>query len=101
MDLSRRSSDTELMDTEATDAADFAACLRDLATVNVVTLAHRPTLAWLAHVARSLPAGATLSVLDVGFGEGDLLRTIHRWTSTRSARRRRLPRPRRRWRCAT
>ncbi len=86
MDLSRRSSDTELMDTEATDAADFAACLRDLATVNVVTLAHRPTLAWLARVARSLPAGAALSVLDVGFGEGDLLRTIHRWGERRGLR---------------
>ena len=83
MDLSRRSVETELMDTEQTDAADFARCLRDLATVNVVTLAHRPTLAWLDRVARALPAGAPLSVLDVGFGEGDLLRTIHRWGARR------------------
>lgn len=86
MDLSRRTSATELMDTENTDAADFAACLRDLATVNVVTLAHRATLAWLARVARSLPEGAALSVLDVGFGEGDLLRAIHRWGERRGLR---------------
>ncbi len=86
MDLSRRSSDSELMDTEAADAADFAACLRDLAAVNVVTLAHRPTLAWLTRVARPLPAGAALSVLDVGFGEGDLLRAIHRWGKRRGLR---------------
>ena len=83
MDLSRRSALTELMDTEPTDAADFARCLRDLATVNVVTLAHRPTLAWLDHAARALPAGSALSVLDVGFGEGDLLRTVHRWGERR------------------
>ncbi len=83
MDLSRRSALTELMDTEATDAADFARCLRDLATVNVVTLAHRPTLAWLNRAARALPPGAPLSVLDVGFGEGDLLRHIHRWGARR------------------
>jgi len=83
MDLSRRSAEIELMDTETTDAADFARCLRDLATVNVVTLAHRPTLAWLDRVARALPAGAPLSVLDVGFGEGVLLRTIHRWGERR------------------
>ncbi len=83
MDLSRRSALTELMDTEPVDAADFARCLRDLATVNVVTLAHRPTLAWLDRAARALPASATLSVLDVGFGEGDLLRHIHRWAARR------------------
>lgn len=71
------------MDTEATNAADFAHCLRDLATVNVLTLAHRPTLAWLDRVARTLPAGTPLSVLDVGFGEGDLLRAIHRWGERR------------------
>ena len=72
-DFSRRSPQTEWMDTEAVSEADFAACLRDLSAVNTVTLARRPTVNWLRRAARGLPAGATFSVLDVGFGRGDML----------------------------
>ena len=67
------------MDTEAVSEADFAACLRDLATVNTLTRARPPTIAWLRRATRGLPRGAEVSVLDVGFGEGDMLRRIHRW----------------------
>lgn len=76
MDFSRRTDATEWMDTEAVDAADFAACLRDLATVNRVTFAHRPTLAWLARVTRGRDA---FGLLDVAYGQGDMTRAIHRW----------------------
>jgi 2-polyprenyl-3-methyl-5-hydroxy-6-metoxy-1,4-benzoquinol methylase len=47
----------------------------DLAQVNAVTLAARPTLRFLARAARGR---ATLKVLDVGFGDGDMLRRIAR-----------------------
>ncbi len=67
------------MDTEAVSEADFAACLADLATVNTVTLARLPTLGFVARVARRAP-GRTLRVLDVGCGEGDMLRRLHRWS---------------------
>ncbi len=83
MDFSARSTQTELMDTEATDAADFARCLADLATVNVVTLAARPTMDWLARATTTMPKGAGFSLLDVGFGHGDMLRAIHRWAGRR------------------
>ena len=86
MDLSRRSPLTELMDTEAVDAADFARCLADLATVNRVTLAHRPTLAWLAAATRELPRGASFRLLDVASGHGDMLRAIARWARARGLR---------------
>lgn len=86
MDLSRRSRETEWMDTEAVPEADFAACLRDLATVNTLTLARPPTIAWLRRAVRGLPRDAELSVLDVGFGEGDMLRRIHRWGTRRGLR---------------
>ena len=33
-----------------------------------------------------LPPGATVSVLDVASGEGDLLRAIHRWATRRGLR---------------
>ncbi len=75
-----RSRQTEWMDTEAVSADDFAACLADLATVNTVTLARLPTLGFMRRVARRHP-GRTLRVLDVGCGEGDMLRRLHRWSA--------------------
>ncbi|HEX2136318.1 MAG TPA: methyltransferase domain-containing protein [Microvirga sp.] len=82
-DFSRRSAETELMDVEAVGLEDFRACLRDLATVNTLTLTRAPTVAWLRRAARGMPRGARLSLLDVGFGHGDMLRRIYRWCSAR------------------
>jgi len=67
------------MDERRASPAELAVVLADLAAVNVVTLAHPPTIAFLRRVTRGLPAGVPLRVLDVGYGEGDLLRRIHRW----------------------
>ena len=82
----RRSPQLEWMDTEDVRAEDFAQCLADLAVVNTVTMARPPTIAFMRRVARRLTAGASLSVLDVGFGEGDMLRRIHRWGTRRGLR---------------
>ena len=68
------------MDTEAVSEADYAACLADLARVNSVTLARLPTLGFMARAVRRAP-GRRLRVLDVGCGEGDMLRRIHRWAA--------------------
>lgn len=62
---------------------EFAACLASLASANTATRARPPTLAWLARATRGLPRGANISVVDVGFGEGDMLRAVHRWASRR------------------
>ena len=43
-DFSRRSTATELMDTEPTSFEEFDGYLRDLERINVLTLAYRPTL---------------------------------------------------------
>lgn len=83
MNLSARSTAAELMDTECTDAADYAACLADLAQVNTFTFARRPTLAWLAQALRRVPVSEAVSVFDVAFGHGDMLRTIARWAARR------------------
>ncbi len=82
----QRSPQLEWMDTEDVSAADFAACLADLSVVNSVTLARPPTLAFMRRVARGMAAGERLSVLDAGFGEGDMLRRIHRWGTRRGLR---------------
>ena len=66
------------MDTERVEAGDLAACLRDLAAVNTVTLARPPTLGFMRRAcARGF--GRRISVLDVGCGDGDMLRRLHRW----------------------
>ena len=82
MNFTKRSAQTEWMDAPDVDPAELSACLRDLARVNTVTLARPPTLAFLRQVARRAP-GRTLSVLDVGSGEGDMLRRIARWGARR------------------
>jgi SAM-dependent methyltransferase len=71
---------------EQMDAPDlapdiYARVLNDLARVNDVTMARRPTLEFLERLPRS---DAPLRVLDVGFGDGDMLRAIARWAAKRS-----------------
>ena len=78
--LAERRHADELMDDPALDAATYHAVLADLAKVNRVTLAHRPTLSFLG---RAVGTKRRFSVLDVGFGDGDMLRAIARWAQRR------------------
>lgn len=75
----RREAD-ELMDDPALGAGTYHAVLADLAKVNRVTFAHRPTLAFLERAVGRL---SSFSLLDVGFGDGDMLRAIARWARRR------------------
>jgi SAM-dependent methyltransferase len=77
-DLRQRSREPELMDGADVSPAEFAACMHDLAQVNAITLARRPTLAFIDHALQATEGGRVLSIMDVGFGEGDMLRAIHR-----------------------
>ncbi len=70
----------ERMDDPSLPPEDYASVLHDLAQVNALTLAYRPTLAFLAR----LTCGQRhLRLLDVGFGDGDMLRRIARWAERR------------------
>lgn len=68
------------MDAADLPPATYARILRDLARVNRLTLARRPTLAFLA---RALGATRRFRLLDVGFGHGDMLRSIAHWARSR------------------
>jgi len=70
----------ELMDDPALDAETYHAVLHDLAKVNTATLARLPTLGFLERAVGGLDK---FSVLDVGFGDGDMLRSIARWADKR------------------
>lgn len=59
---------------------ELRACLHDIARVNRLTFAYRPTISWLeAHPA----SGRPLRVVDVGCGYGDTLRHIDAWAAKR------------------
>ena len=78
--LAERSGSQELMDDPALDAGTYRAVLTDLAKVNRATFAYRPTLSFLR---RALRGRAGFKLLDVGFGDGDMLRRIARWARRR------------------
>lgn len=76
MTLTVRSRAAEQMDAEDLDPATYARVLADLARVNRLTWARRPTLAFLD---RALAGRKRFSLLDVGYGDGDMLRDIAAW----------------------
>ncbi|TPG41261.1 methyltransferase domain-containing protein [Sphingomonas koreensis] len=80
MNLAVRAIADELMDADDLDTATYTAVVGDLAKVNAVTMAARPTLAFLERAT----AGMTrFRLLDVGFGDGDMLRRIAAWAAKR------------------
>lgn len=73
------------MELEQGSQAEIDRTMRELETINRLTLAYRPTLAWLERVAARAD-GAAISILDVACGRGDMSRRVWRW-----AERRRIP----------
>ncbi|EHJ59249.1 methyltransferase domain-containing protein [Novosphingobium pentaromativorans] len=64
------------MDAADLDSETYARVLRDLARVNRWTFTAHPALAFLRKATKD---AASFTLLDVGFGHGDLLRAIARW----------------------
>ena len=78
--LATRSLAEEMMDDPRLALSTYSAVLHDLAQVNTVTFARRPTLGFLD---RALGGAKRFRLLDVGFGDGDMLRAIARWAAKR------------------
>ncbi len=78
--LAERLQAEELMDDPALDAGTYHAVLHDLAKVNRATFAYRPTLDFLS---RAVGKRKSFRLLDVGFGDGDMLRRIALWAGRR------------------
>lgn len=85
-DFRRRATEPELMDIEDVTPEDFAACLDDLETVNALTLATRPTLDFLDRATANWDRGVEIRVMDCGYGQGGMLRSVHRWAVARGFR---------------
>ncbi|WP_343346225.1 methyltransferase domain-containing protein [Sphingomicrobium sp. XHP0239] len=78
--LAERRIAEERMDDPDLDPTIYRDVVHDLAKVNTVTLARRPTLGFLG---RALGSRRTFRLLDVGFGDGDMLRAIAAWSRKR------------------
>lgn len=78
--LAVRSRQEEQMDAPDIDPRVYEAVLADLARVNRWTFTARPTLNFLDRAAGQLKS---FSLLDVGFGHGDMLRAVGRWAQKR------------------
>ncbi len=78
--LTERLDTEELMDDPALPEPVYRAVLADLSRINRLTLAYRPTLQFLD---RALAGRNKFSLLDVGFGQGDMLRRIAHWAAAR------------------
>ena len=83
--LEARTIADEMMDADGLDPAIYARVLTDLAKVNTLTMARRPTLGFLDRVLKAHSSGP-LKILDVGFGDGDMLRAIQRWGGRRGVK---------------
>lgn len=82
--LSARIEREEEMDAADLPDARYAKVLADLARINRLTLAARPTLAFVDHLLDRHPHDqGPLRLLDVGFGAGDMLRRIARLAQKR------------------
>jgi 2-polyprenyl-3-methyl-5-hydroxy-6-metoxy-1,4-benzoquinol methylase len=80
--LAIRSRQDEQMDAADLDPAVYEKVLHDLARVNRWTFTAHPVLAFMK---RAIGTSKAFRLLDVGFGDGDILRAIASW-----ARRRRI-----------
>jgi 2-polyprenyl-3-methyl-5-hydroxy-6-metoxy-1,4-benzoquinol methylase len=78
--LAVRSRQDEQMDAADLDPAVYEQVLHDLARVNRWTFTAHPVLAFMK---RAIADTKGFRLLDVGFGDGDILRAIARWARRR------------------
>jgi 2-polyprenyl-3-methyl-5-hydroxy-6-metoxy-1,4-benzoquinol methylase len=78
--LAVRSRREEQMDAADLDPAVYERVLHDLARVNRWTFTAQPVLAYLK---RAVGDAKSFRLMDVGFGDGDVLRAIARWAKKR------------------
>ena len=78
--LSERRDTRELMDDPCLPETVYRDVLADLSRVNRLTLAYRPTIEFLERATKGMKS---FTLLDVGYGQGDMLRKIATWAQSR------------------
>lgn len=83
LDFSQRAQLVEMME-QPCSYEELRACLRDIARVDHLTFAFRPTVSWLERLIGTQSRSTTpLRVVDVGCGYGDTLRRLDAWSKRR------------------
>ena len=72
------------MDSEDLSPETFASVIADLAQVNSVTFARGPTISFVKRALNHVAFDTPVTILDVGFGDGDMLRAIADLLTTRA-----------------
>jgi 2-polyprenyl-3-methyl-5-hydroxy-6-metoxy-1,4-benzoquinol methylase len=80
-DLRQRTSLPELMDDRSLGGAELRQALDQLRIINRLLGAARPTIEGIEHLWRAAGCPATLSILDIGAGSGDLSQSMLYWAA--------------------
>jgi SAM-dependent methyltransferase len=78
-DLRRRSLTRELMDDRSIGGAELRQALHQLRIINRLLGSARPTIEGIEQLWRAAGCPASLRILDIGAGSGDLSQAILRW----------------------
>jgi SAM-dependent methyltransferase len=81
LDFRRRGQEQEWLDRDDLDPTQLRAVLRDIARFNAAFFGHSPILKWLDQILGGGRNGSRPTILDVGCGDGDLLRAIRQWSN--------------------
>lgn len=76
--LEARTYQLELMDLGSYSDDEYLECLQQLSMINRLTNGYNPTISAIAHFAKKTKE--PLRILDIGFGYGDTLREIAKWS---------------------
>lgn len=81
--FAQRSTQSEIMDDDQISYEEFAQTLRQIAIINRIVGAYRPTLGALEYFLKKhhKDKQEPLRILDIGCGFGDMLRKIHVWAN--------------------
>jgi SAM-dependent methyltransferase len=82
LDFSQRAQLEEDMDGPCS-YEELRRCLKHLALVNQLTVAHHHTIRWLERIPQLNRTPRQIRLLDIGCGYGDMLRRIERWAGDR------------------
>ncbi len=85
-DLTRRASQTELMDDLNSSGADLYRALRELDTINYLLGGNYVTLTGIDQLIQDISPAEEIHIADLGCGSGDMLRRIRRRMDKRKRR---------------
>lgn len=79
INLKERSPEKELMDDLSISFEEFQQTLGQIEVINHLSFAYTPVLSLISDITKRNKSNQAISILDIGFGNGDYLRKIYKW----------------------